>query len=190
MKRLAVVLILVLLTTAPLIAKEQPVNLVINPNFSLTNSKGKVIPSFYGWQRANEKWMAVQKPAGLTQAKMGQDTGRDGPVGWMVGDEDWLWQDITIDEPHTRLTLTLTEIQHGWGAAEVRLYGIGDEFYQQLFLREQPDAPTAQSRDDWYTFQYVITPSESFGMYRLEFYGRLDDPDNGWKFRALELVAE
>lgn len=160
---------------------------LINPSFSLPAPDG----GFEGWKRLNNIWIISKKPSNPdpfdTAAKLGQDSHPDGSVtGWMIGDEDRLWQDVAALQPHSQVTLILTEIQHlVSGVAELRLYGWNGSSWQEIWFRPAPDAPRAQTAFDWYTFSYTIPAN--FSAYRIEAYGKLNHSEDGWKFCQFEL---
>lgn len=132
-----------------------------------------------------------------TAAKMGQDeSGIGGIQGWPTGSQDWLWQDVTPGQLHTAVVFTITEIQHmqagAGGRAEVRIYGWNGTNWIQIWERLQPEAPmnTPANRLVWYTYSYTIPVASPFSQYRLEFYGKLMDDGDGWKFALLDLRVQ
>lgn len=177
-----------LTTTIPITST----NLVVNPNLDIppdwANHEG-----FDYWIRDNGWWMVgvkVNTPSpNHTAAKLGQDTLSNGNLqGWPNNSEDWLSQVITTT-PHSLVVFTMTEIQHMTpeGVAEVRIYGSDDaENWTEVWFRAAPDAPynTTENRTDWFTFTYLIPANYSY--YKLEFYGKLDSTDDGWKFCLLD----
>ncbi len=169
------------------LSRNATTNLIVNPNFDQPISD-----RFNGWHRLNNHWRISRKRSNPspndTAAKLGQDGGRNGPVGWPIGGEDWLWQDVSVSGEHSQVVFTITEIQHmKQGVAESRLYGWNGRAWQEIWYRPFPDAPrnTPKTRTDWYTYTYTIPAS--FSRYRLEFYGKLLDSGDGWKFTLLEL---
>ena len=172
-------------------------NLLINPNFSLPAPGG-----FSGWTVDTPgAWGVSYKPAATpppgTSCQCDQDYNRklDMIVGWPTGIEARLWQDIVLAQPASQVTFTATEIQHhGDNAAEIRLYGLVDGNWQELWSRLEfgSDVPpnTPATRDTWYTNSYIVLAECT--EFRLEFYGRVDAGLSegaavGWKFTNLVL---
>lgn len=122
---------------------------------------------------------------------MGSDTGIH--PDWDLGDQDWLWQDVTAP-PHTAVVFTITEIQHMHGGiAQIRIYGCPTAalncegaIWQEIWFRPAPAAPmnTPANRDVWYTYPYTIPAN--FPQYQLQFYGEMLDEEDGWKFTLLD----
>ena len=149
-------------------------------------------------------WGVSYKPSATpppgTAAQCDQDYNRKTGtvVGWPTGVEARLWQDIVLAQPASQVTFSATEIQHhGDNAAEIRLYGLVDGNWQELWSRLEfgDDVPTATRQSDWHTNTYVITPEAIYSEYRLEFYGRIDacieaGQQCGWKFTGLSLEVQ
>lgn len=170
-------------------------NLLVNGDFSL-ESEGIVGQrgGFYAWQRVNDEWRLAYKPQSTpsqfgTAAEMDQDTGRNGPIGWLMNDEDWLTQVVQAPEVHSQATFTITEIHHlVLSLVQIRLYGSYDGLeWSELWLREGMVVPEAQSATDWYTNAYPVASDHTH--YRLEFYGKYLDATghDGWKITNLVL---
>lgn len=179
-------------------ATATPYNLVLNPNFTTHTALSGPGHShlFPPWQQVNNRWMWSPKvnPCENSEAKMGQDNPYSGTFyGWMVGNEDWLWQVVGMPEPHTEIVFGLLEIQHmqpgAGGVAEIRIYGSGDngQTWDVVFYRPEPAAPmnTTENRSTWYPFTYVIQSSHV--LYKVEFHGKLMHKDDGFKFSCVEL---
>lgn len=132
-------------------------------------------------------------PCQDSAAKLGQDAPQGIPRGWMIGDEDWLWQVVGMPEPHTEIVFSITEIQHmqvgPGGVAEITIYGSIDNgaTWDVVFYRPAPAAPmnTLANRTVWYPFTYVIQSSHV--LYKIEFHGILMDADDGFKFSCVGL---
>lgn len=174
-----------------------PFNLILNPNFYQhtpnPTTDGSIFPS---WSQTNGLWMdngGKPNPCQDSAAKLGQDAPQGIPRGWMVGDEDWLWQVVSMPEPHAEIVFSITEIQHmqpgQGGIAEITIYGSDDngQTWDVVFYRPAPAAPmnTLANRTVWYPFTYVIQSSHS--LYKIEFHGKLMDEDDGFKGSCIGL---
>jgi len=159
--------------------------------------------SLVGWSVDNGGcWDVSYKPSMTpppgTAAQCDQDAPGGGPViGWPTGEEARLWQNIVLASPPSQAVFRATEVQHhGDNAAEIRLYGLVDGNWQELWSRLEfgSDVPpnTPANRRDWYTNEYVIPLGVVCTELRLEFYGRVDaglaeGAAVGWKFTNLVL---
>lgn len=177
-----------------------PFNLVLNPNFYQHTPNPTTDGSIYlYWNQTNGLWMdngGKPNPCQDSAAKLGQDAPQGIPRGWMVGDEDWLWQVVSMPEPHAEIVFSITEIQHmqpgQGGIAEITIYGSDDngQTWDVVFYRPAPAAPmnTLANRTVWYPFTYVIQSSHV--LYKIEFHGKLMDPDDGFKFSCVGLERQ
>lgn len=170
-----------------------PFNLILNPNFTAHTPVDPGNQTFANWSQISNFWMHSPKPNFCqdSEAKFGQDSHQNGTTtGWMIGDEDWLWQIVLMLEPHTWIVFSITEIQHMVsGVAEVRVFGSNDggQTWEQIFFRPDPDAPynTKENRTSWWTFNYLIESSHT--TYKVEFHGKLLNAGDGWKFSCVGL---
>src|SRR5690606_22172504 len=165
-------------------------NLLVNPDFS---------EGFNGWNSVNGHWLIhptncdsdIWPPE---MAEMDQDKTPSGVQGWRVGDEDWLWQDVTVLQGHDELTFTIYESHHmRGGIAETRIYGSDDgAHWTELWHREQPE-PEADGAGKQCqpvpSYRYVIPLSRSYPFYRLEFHGKMVVDNDGWIFSWLSLTV-
>lgn len=137
-------------------------------------------------------------PCEDSEAKLGQDSHQTAPfiTGWMVGDEDWLWQVVGMPEPHAEIVFSITEIQHmqpgQGGIAEITIYGSDDngQTWDVVFYRPAPEAPmnTPANRSTWYPFTYIIQSSHV--LYKVEFHGKLMHKGDGFKFSCVGLERQ
>lgn len=174
-------------------------NLLTNPTFSGFDGRGNLIASLDGWQIDNPlTWYAAVKN-GISSAQCDQDMPRDVVVGWPLNVDGYLWQDVEVPEPHSQLSLTLSEQQHhGLNTAVITVYGLVDGNWQVIWQRvgfgEDVPVNTVENRTVWYTTVYEVVPEVICTAYRLEFHGRIDDgitPTEqdkcGWKATNLYL---
>lgn len=174
-------------------------NLLINPDFCLPAPTG----GFQGWQRLNDKWRISIKPSNPSLCDWTVDYHRAAEMdhditgGWVYGDEDYLWQDVTVPISHTQVTFSLAEIQHNaLSTFEIRIYG-GNESgapdgagWVLIWYRPETTCPTAHTGTDWCFTTYTFPAY--FPMYRLEFYGHYLSPSgaDGVKITKLEFKVQ
>lgn len=135
--------------------------------------------SLTGWTTVNNHWYAAPKQTGdgkwWAQCDQDWDRKKNQPRGWLYGDEDWLSQVVAAPEPHTEVSLTVTEIQHVKNGTVVipRLYGSYDGIEWTLLwerLTLEPDVPpvTPENRQ-FYTNTYIFPSDHPF--LKFEVYG-------------------
>jgi hypothetical protein len=172
-------------------------NLLANPNFSTLDGRGKLVASLSSWQVDDPlTWYAGLK-SGISSAQCDQDMPRDVVTGWPLHTDGRLWQDVTVPEPHSQLSLTLSEQQHhGSNTAVVTIYGLVDGNWQIIWQRTGlADVPvnTVETRTIWHTNTYLITPEVICAEYRLEFFGRIDEgipPQDACGWKITDVVFE
>lgn len=178
-------------------------NLLTNPKFtSGLDSRGNPIPSLNGWTVDNLATWHVGCKAGVCAAQCDQDekttkAGEAYIAGWPLHTDGRLYQDVTLLEPHSQISLSLTEVQHhGDNVAVVTVYGRVDGDWQVIWQRpgfgDDVPANTVDNRTTWYTNVYVTLLEVACTEYRVEFLGRVDSgipPSNacGWKITNVVL---
>lgn len=164
-------------------------NLLINPQFH---------DGFTSWNITNGHWSIHApiscEPTGTKYVQMDQDNGRNGPTGWMIGDEDWLWQDVYTDQPHATLIFSMIEAHHmKSGTAEVTIYGSYDgQSWEVVYHRPGVESPYGTGKCRGWgppaTFTYTIPSDHSY--YRLEIHGRMNETGDGFLFGGFDLHTE
>jgi len=84
--------------------------------------------------------------------------------------------------------LSTVEIHHMYsGVVELTLYGWDGVVWVEIFFRPAPDFPinTPANRTTWYPRSYVISSEHT--RYKVEFYGQLSEPNDGWKFSCVDV---
>jgi hypothetical protein len=166
-------------------------NLLANPDFS---------GGFSGWSSVNGHWLVhpTQCDASIwpqEMAEMDQDQTKSGAArGWLVGQEDWLWQDVAVPVEHSELLFTIYESHHmSTGIAQTHLYGSDDGVtWTEVWNRPAPEAlayGAGKKCEPVPGFTYTIPVSHSYSYYRLEFHGKMVDEFDGWIFSWLSLEA-
>jgi hypothetical protein len=165
-------------------------NLLLNPDFA---------DGFNGWNSINSHWLIHPTNCDSDiwppdMAEMDQDRTPSGVRGWRVGDEDWLWQDVSVPWAHDQLTLTIYESHHmREGIAETRIYGSDDgDNWTVLWHRAQPEEEAygaGKGCEPVPGYVYEIPLSRSYQFYRLEFHGKMVVENDGWIFSWLSLAA-
>lgn len=162
----------------------------------LTNSD--FAAGFSGWSSVNGHWLIhpTQCDASIwprEMTEMDQDKTKNGESrGWMAGQEDWLWQDVTVPGEHSELSFTIYESHYmNTGIAETRIYGSDDgATWTELWYRPAPEAVAygaGKKCEPVPSFTYTIPVSHSYAYYRLEFHGKMVDEFDGWIFSWLSL---
>lgn len=176
-------------------------NLLTNASFGYYDARGKMQPSLVDWNFTPGTWYSGVKNS-IPAAQCDQDMPREIVTGWPLNTDGYLWQDVMVPElaeGHTQITFSLDEQQHhGINTAVITIYGrMVDGGWVQLWQRVGlADVPlnTIETRTVWHHSIYTIPVPSPWPMYRLEFFGRIDDgitPTEqdkcGWKATNLYL---
>ncbi len=165
------------------VASSPTANLLTNPGFE---------DGFNGWNMVNGYWLLHGPLCYPESPPEFAEMDQDASGGWQVGQEDWLWQDVTAPAQHTHLKLTLTEAHHMHsGQAEIRIYGSQNgAAWEEVFFRPGPEAAfgTGHLCSPAETFSYTIPAAYPF--YRFEIYGRMNQQEDGWLIGKLVLQVQ
>ncbi len=166
--------------TPPLPLTDLSDNLLKNANF---------VNGFNSWNMKNGFWLLHGPLCYAESPPEFAEMDRDVRAGWEVGQEDWLWQDVSVPIAHSQVVLTLTEVHHMHsGQAEIRIYGSQDGVdWEEIFFRPEVQATFGSGHlcTPAETFQHVI--QASFPHYRVEIYGRMNEEWDGWLIGQLVL---